>query len=188
MNRDRHKRSPGKKVLPKAAEPDPLKRDPIVKLNNATDAHQVPWAIHESVIEYILHQWRQLGKPHLPQYWLITVRLFEMAILCAGHYVDNCGITAADDLLFNPRKILIYQKGNPRPCVKHRHGWLCDQLRGHKHANELFAGWVKHRAATHITESGSSFKHRIPKWVVAFGLLRRFQFFKVFSPVLPPGS
>lgn len=125
-------------------------RDPIVKLNNAIDAHQVPQGVNELAIESILHQWEQHGKRHRPQYWLLAARLFEMAILCAGHYVDNCEFTAAGDLLFNPRKILIHQRGCSPPLVKHRHGRLSDQLKVHAAANQPFPVWFKRHAATQM--------------------------------------
>lgn len=80
----------------------------ITELNYAIDAYRISWDINEAVIENILHQWEQHDKHNSPVYWLVAARIFEMAILCAGHYVDSCEFEAAGDLLFNPRKILIY--------------------------------------------------------------------------------
>ncbi|MGD9369250.1 MAG: hypothetical protein PVH87_26315 [Desulfobacteraceae bacterium] len=124
--------------------------DPMARLNHALDTLPVPWGVNESIIESILYQWEQYGKQHLPQHWLIAARIFEMAILCAGHYVDNCEYTAAGDLLFNPRKILIYQKGCSHPIKKHRHGCLSDQLHGHRVADQAFPIWFRDNATLRL--------------------------------------
>lgn len=125
----------------------------ITKLNHAMDAHEIPIDVNESAIESILEQWEQHDKSHLPGHWLMAARLFEMSILSAGHYVDNCEFKAAGDLLFNPRKILIYQKDCLHPMVKWRHGRLSDQLKGIERISihEPFSKWFKHKVATQIT-------------------------------------
>jgi hypothetical protein len=126
--------------------------DPLTRLNHALATLPVPWGLNESIIESIVHQWEQYGKQHLPQYWLIAARIFEVAILCAGHYVDNCEYTAAGDLLFNPRKILIYQKGCSHPIKKHRHGRLSDQLHGHREADQPFPIWFRDHVAIRMVK------------------------------------
>lgn len=126
--------------------------DPIARLNHALDTLPVPWGVNESMIESILHPWEQYGKRHLPQYWLIAARIVEAAILCAGHYVDNCEYTAAGDLLFNPREILIYLKGCSHPIKKHRHGRLSDQLNGHRQAGQPFPIWFRDRTALRMVK------------------------------------
>jgi hypothetical protein len=117
------------------------------------DAHQVPMGVNESNIEKILEQWEHHGESHLPEYWLVAARLLEMSILLAGHYVDHCEFKAAGDLLFNPRRILIYQKDSPRPLVKQRHGRLSDQLNGpaYRSANEPFPQWFRQQVVTQIS-------------------------------------
>lgn len=126
--------------------------DPIARLNRALDTLPVPWGMNEPIIESVLHQWEQYGKQHLPQYWLIGARIFEVAILSAGHYVDNCEYTAAGDLLFNPRKILIYQKGCSQPIKKHRHGRLSDQLHGHREADQPFPIWFRDQVTLRLVK------------------------------------
>lgn len=126
--------------------------DPIMRLNQALGALPVPWGVNESIIESILNQWEGYGKQHLPQYWLIATRICEIAILCAGHYADNCEYTAAGDLLFNPRKILIYQKGCSHPIEKHRHGRLSDQLHGHREADQPFPIWFRDQATLRLVK------------------------------------
>jgi hypothetical protein len=124
----------------------------ITKLNHSIDAHQIPIGVNESDIESILGQWEQHDKCHSPMYWLMAARIFEMSILTAGHYVDNCEFRAAGDLLFNPRKILIYPKDCLRPIVKRRHGRLSDQLKelGYSSANKPFPIWIKNQVDTQI--------------------------------------
>ena len=124
----------------------------IIKINHAIDEHQIPDDVNESSIEYIVQQWEQYSTCTCPPYWLLTARLFEMTLLCAGHYVDNCEYTSAGDLLFNPREIKIYQKGQPHPITKERHSRLSDQLKGYRSSTQRFPDWFKRHAAARITQ------------------------------------
>lgn len=126
----------------------------ISSLNHCIDSHRIPIDVNESAIERILEQWEQHDKCRLPAYWLVAARIFELSILTAGYYVDNCEFRAAGDLLFNPRRILIYQKDCLRPLVKRRHGRLSDQLSGpeNKTTNEPFPRWFRHQVATQISK------------------------------------
>lgn len=125
---------------------------PVADINRTIDFHRVPNGVNESIIEHLLQRWERCSKHHLPQYWLLAARILEMAMLCAGHYIDNCEFSAAGDLLFNPRKIMIYCKGDPQPVAKHRHGRLSDQLRDRMENQVRFPMWFKHHATLQTTE------------------------------------
>lgn len=96
-------------------------------LNDKLDQLDLPYGINEEIIEGLLAQLESLAESHPPTYWLMTARLTEISLICAGHYADNGEFTAAGDLLVNPRKIVIHPLAGP-PMVKHRHGRLSDQL------------------------------------------------------------
>ena len=61
-------------------------------------------------------------------FWLTISRIAELAIKLAGDYADSCEFQAAGDLLVNPRRIDVYQRGNTAKIQKDRHSGLSDQF------------------------------------------------------------
>ncbi|MBW2605238.1 MAG: hypothetical protein JRE28_13145 [Deltaproteobacteria bacterium] len=105
-----------------------FERNPILILNEAIDNLHVPHEVNEQAIDNFLEDLEAYDTSFRPAYWLMTARLFELSLICAGHYADNCEFSAAGDLLVNPRKVLIHRRGYPHPLVKQRHGRLTEQL------------------------------------------------------------
>jgi len=105
-------------------EPDAL----LSCLNNALDKAAVPYVVNEHQIEVWLNELEMQNNQKNPGYWLLLVRLFELALLCAGNYADNCEFSAAGDLLLNPRRILVHFKNARQPVLKQRHGKLSEQF------------------------------------------------------------
>lgn len=92
------------------------------------------------------------GPSDQSSYWLVLARIFELALFCAGRYADNGELSAAGDLLVNPRKVLIRQKGHPHKLVKQRHGRISDQLnKGGRCEKHLFL-LLKHEVAFEIAQ------------------------------------
>jgi hypothetical protein len=120
-----------------------FERHPILILNEALDNLQVPFGVNEQTIEKFLHVIKAYDITHQPVYWLMMTRLFELSLICAGHYADNCEFSAAGDLLVNPRKVLIHRRDYPHPLVKQRHGRLTEQLNQEKKRRELVLLQVK---------------------------------------------
>lgn len=104
------------------------KGDALAVINRRLDQTAVPHAINESFLEEILDGIQAVGSPQDAVYWLSLARLTEAALLCAGHYADNCEFRAAGDLLVNPRKIRVQVPGRGPSFIKTRHGRLTDQL------------------------------------------------------------
>jgi len=127
-------------------------RNPILVLNEALDNLHVPHDVNEQTIEKFLHDIKIGDTTLRPAYWLMMTRLFELSLICAGHYADNCEFSAAGDLLVNPRKILIHRKGYPHTLVKQRHGRLTDQLNQEKKCRELVLLQVKHEVRVEISK------------------------------------
>lgn len=127
-------------------------RNPILVLNEALDNLHVPHDVNEQTIEKFLHDIKTDDTTLRPAYWLMMTRLFELSLICAGHYADNCEFSAAGDLLVNPRKILIHRKGYSHPLVKQRHGRLTDQLNQEKKCRELVLLQVKHEVRVEISK------------------------------------
>ena len=118
-------------------------RHPILILNEALDHLQVPYEVSEQTIENFLQNLEAYNITDRPAYWLVMARLFELSLICAGQYADNCEFSAAGDLLVNPRKILIHRKGYSHPLLKQRHGRLTEQLNKGKKCRELVLLQVK---------------------------------------------
>jgi len=97
-------------------------------VNRRLDQVGVPHGINEAFLEEILSRVHATGSPHDAVYWLTLARLAEAAILCAGHYADNCEFRAAGDLLVNPRRVDVQVQSRGTSFIKPRHKSLTDQL------------------------------------------------------------
>jgi hypothetical protein len=104
-----------------------LRPDGLWVLNAELDRLSVPYQINESLIEAFLNALERRNCSH-PAYWLMTARLTELTLICAGHYADHCEFCAAGDLLFNPRKIIVHDRTHPGGWIKMRHGRLSTQV------------------------------------------------------------
>ncbi|MDY6791034.1 MAG: hypothetical protein SWH54_07185 [Thermodesulfobacteriota bacterium] len=98
------------------------------RLNNALDKVAVPYVVNESRIEEWLDELEMQNDEKNPAYWLLLVRLNELALLCAGNYADNCEFSAAGDLLLNPRKIKVHFNDTKPSVIKKRHCSLSKQF------------------------------------------------------------
>ena len=107
---------------------DGFSPEPLLTLNAELDNLGLPYEINEPMIESLLQRLKDSGAVDPACFWLVMARIFELTLICAGHYADNCEFSAAGDLLFNPREVLIHRNGYPRPMVKQRHGRISDQL------------------------------------------------------------
>ena len=99
------------------------------RLNNTLDKVAAPYVVNESQIEDWLDELKTQNDRSNPIYWLLLVRLNELALLCAGNYADNCEFSAAGDLLVNPRKIIVHFNDSKKSVIKKRHGNLSEQFR-----------------------------------------------------------
>ncbi len=102
--------------------------EPFITIHRCLDQIIIPQGINEPFLEALLVCLQKTDPPHDAIYWLTLARLAEAAILCAGHYADNCEFQAVGDLLVNPRKIRVQVQGQGRSFIKKRHGRLTDQL------------------------------------------------------------
>ena len=100
----------------------------LKRLNDALDEVAVPYVVNESRIENWLDELEMQKDEKNPAYWLLLVRLNELALLCAGNYVDNCEFSAAGDLLLNPRKIMVHFNDTKQSVIKKRHYSLSEQF------------------------------------------------------------
>jgi hypothetical protein len=129
-----------------------FERHPFLMLNEELDNLRLIYEINEASIERFLKILEDSDASDQPCYWLVMAWIFELALFCAGNYADNCEFTAAGDLLVNPRKILIHQKGYPNSPVKQRHGRISEQLNKHGRCRKHSYGLLKHEVSVEVTK------------------------------------
>ena len=121
-------------------------------LNEELDNLKQPHVVNERSIEKFLRILEDSGLCNQSSYWLLTARIFELAVFCAGHYADNCEFSAAGDLLANPRKVLIHRKGYPHSMVKPRHGCISDQFNAHERCRKRILLLLKRDIVVEISK------------------------------------
>lgn len=102
--------------------------DPIARINRVLNQTAVPHEMDEARIEALLVDLDHRRIPRDEPFWFTTARITELALLCAGHYADNCEFSAAGDLLLNPRRICVNVTPHRQMFIKARHGRVSDQL------------------------------------------------------------
>lgn len=98
-------------------------------LNEKLENESSPFRLSEQWLAARFTEWSKLSSSDNRIKWLTLARINELAILCAGNYTDSGELTAAGDLLVNPRTLHVYLSGRREPVVKRRHGRMSDQFR-----------------------------------------------------------
>jgi len=138
-------------ALPRIASTAPAGlHDPLLALNDALDRLDLSVGVNERVITAFMDQLEAAGGDDAPRYWLLTARLTELALLCAGRYADGCEFEAAGDLLVNPRQIMVRVDGRPRAVAKRRHGQISEQFNPDRVPQPLFMHRFRQEAALEI--------------------------------------
>ena len=110
----------------------------LIELNRQLDSVCLPHLVNEA---WLADFYIELSKNHHPRgayFWLLFARMMEAALVCAGHYADNCEYSAAGDLLVNPRCIKVYSKNTMKSKLKDRHRSIPEQFNNADIEPELF--------------------------------------------------
>ena len=126
--------------------------DPYRRINDRLDQEVVPYTVNETSLVAYRDMVCREGNPAAACYWLLMARLAELALLCAGYYAGCGEVTAAGDLLFNPRRIHVHVRGRHPPIVKDRHRPLSEQLNTRGALYPEFRDWCHHNAITRVME------------------------------------
>ncbi len=121
------------------------------QFNERLDGH-APYSPNETILVDLRDTLDRQGHPGQPCYWLLMARLAEMALFCAGNYAACGEITAAGDLMINPRHTLVHMKGAMRPIVKKRHGRLSAQLEIEQPIAGGVIDWCKRNVLAQVVE------------------------------------
>lgn len=118
------------------------------RLNAALDAAGRSHTVNEDWMIAWLAQTEALAADR-PEYWLLLMRLNELALWCAGNYADGAEFSAAGDLLVNPREVWVTLGERRQPLRKWRHGRMTDQFGPGELRPEARMAWL--RSETRIT-------------------------------------
>ena len=118
----------------------------FIRLNDALDKVAVPYVVNEHRIEEWLDELEMQIDEKNPAYWLLLVRLNELALLCAGNYTDNCEFSAAGDLLLNPAKIMVHFNDTKQSVIKKRHYSLSEQFGRNGQSKKYIMQWLADNA------------------------------------------
>jgi len=105
------------------------KKSSLVKLNRRVRSARIPHLVNESFIAALHTELTCCHDPASSYFWLLYGRITEAALLCAGHYADNCEYSAAGDLLVNPRRIRVSGQDSSLSELKNRHGSISKQFK-----------------------------------------------------------
>lgn len=144
---------------PRAADSD-WRYCPVLALNRALDRAELPHGLNEPDIASFAAALAGCTGAGRREYWLLAARIVEMALVCAGHYADNCEFSAAGDLLLNPRKIRVHVDDERGTITAKRHGRLSEQLNADGLPWRRFAAWMQRHARLEIAQ-----KALLPEWV-----------------------
>ncbi|MEE4112226.1 MAG: hypothetical protein V2I40_05380 [Desulfobacteraceae bacterium] len=140
-------------ITPVRPHPEkPQAYDLYRRINDRLDQEVVPYLVNETSLAAYRDVLCREGNSAAACYWLLMARLAELALLCAGYYADCGEVTAAGDLLFNPRRIDIHVRGRHQPIVKDRHRPLSEQLNDGGVSHHEFINWFHHNAITRVME------------------------------------
>jgi hypothetical protein len=83
-------------------------------------------------------------------YWLTLARINELVLLCAENYANNSELALAEDLLLNPRLVLVHVQGSSNPIVKKRHRSLTEQFKGVAENTQAVKDWLQKETVVEI--------------------------------------
>lgn len=116
----------------------------IMHLNDKLDRVAAKGLINESIIESYLEQLQNNFSTDDLCYWLLMMRMAELAVVCAGRYADACQFASTGDLLVNPRKIKVHQRtGFPSTVIKLRRGAISAQFNTSRFPHHDFINWMQ---------------------------------------------
>ncbi len=123
-------------------------------LNAELDRISTGRLVNETAIEGWLDRLQATAPVNDPCFWLLMARLTELAVVCTGRYADACELTAAGDLLVNPREIRVHFHGDkPSAVVKHRRGALSAQFNTTRAPHLDFIRRMRQTAAVEIVKA-----------------------------------
>ena len=112
------------------------------RLNAALDAAGRSHVVNEDWMTAWLAQTEALAADR-PEYWLLLMRLTELALWCAGNYADAAEFSPAGDLLVNPREVWVAVGDRRQPLRKWRHGRMTEQFGPGELRPEARMAWLK---------------------------------------------
>jgi hypothetical protein len=131
---------------------DHIKSNEIMLFNYNHSFEEVSFfsGLSEKFLEQKISELEEMGSSSKGLYCLAFAKLTELTLLCAGNYADAFELTAAGDLLVNPRIILVHIRNRIKPVVKKRHSRLTDQFRNVASTRGGVVRWLKNETFLEI--------------------------------------
>ncbi len=125
----------------------------LVRINASIDNSCQISLLNESRLEYLYRLLSECDSGSY-LYHLLLARVFELSLFLAGHYADHGEITAAGDLVVNPRKVNVYIHGAPGPIRKKRHETISQMLKSRVSLDqgESIFEFIRNKTMTHVME------------------------------------
>lgn len=123
----------------------------LLFFNNLLDAETSIYRLNEEWLINKTIELKAMGMVDREIYYLTLARINELAIICAGAYAACGELSAAGDLLFNPRLVLVHIKDRSLPVKKLRHTPLTEQFRDEAGGQNIKT-WLKMNTIVEVRE------------------------------------
>jgi hypothetical protein len=119
-------------------------------LNADLEKHALPTRLTETYLVSRLEWLQSIPVTRNDLAALTWARLTELTLRCAGHYADHGELSAAGDLLVNPRRIHLHVRGRQGPMIKKRHTPISGHFdRGSRNRKQTIA-WLKKNCTAQV--------------------------------------
>ena len=124
--------------------------EPLLALNQALEQAAGQGRVEEARLDQWQGQLDTWPRPWPASLWITRARLLELALWWAGALADRGRFQAVGDLLFNPRRKLLYIKGRAQPLTLARHQTLTGQVAPLLAPGQDPIAWLKRNSQVHI--------------------------------------
>lgn len=131
------------KILSETWSTSKVRNNLILQFNYFLNRQSHFFSFNENGLEELITRLDNLVLVKDCPYWLTLVRINELVLLCAENYANNGELALVEDLLSNPRVVLVHVNGSPKPIVKKRHLALSEQFRGVAESPQDFLEWLQ---------------------------------------------
>ncbi|MBA4393127.1 MAG: hypothetical protein C0407_06215 [Desulfobacca sp.] len=132
-----------RKILSETCNKSKARNNLILQFNYFLDKNGYYFSLNEKDLENLIAQLDNLVLVKDIPYWLTLARINELILLCAENYANNSELALVEDLLLNPRLVLVHVNGSPKPIAKKRHLSFMEQFRGVAEDPQAVMDWLE---------------------------------------------
>jgi hypothetical protein len=132
-----------KKILSEYLSQSKARNNLILQFNYQLDKKSHYFSLNEKDLEDLINQLENLVIIKDISYWLTLARINELALLCTENYANNSELALVEDLILNPRQVLVHVPGSSKPILKKRHLPLTEQFKGVAENPQAVRDWLQ---------------------------------------------